>query len=225
MTIIDIIQRSRKSSGLRILILLVVLLVSTSFVITGCSSLPNKQEDAVTTPAPSSASNDQATTDSQTIQDLSSYLERLSTQGKFSGVALVAKDNEILFEQAYGYANHAFNAPNNIDTKFNMASVGKMFTAVAIMQLIQDGKLSLDDTLIELVPDYLNKEAASKITVQQLLTHTSGLGDSFAKEDQDWNSTQNRTMESLIPLFVDKPLLFEPEHSIPTATQALSSLG
>ena len=69
-----------------------------------------------------------------------------------------------------------YNAPNRIDTRFNLASVGKMFTAVAIAQLVEQGKLKWTDTLSKVLPDYPNKAQASRITIHQLLTHTSGMG-------------------------------------------------
>jgi CubicO group peptidase (beta-lactamase class C family) len=120
--------------------------------------------------------------DTQIVQDLRSHLDRLAVQDRFSGAVLLAKNSEVLFEQAYGFANHAFGARNNVDTKFNLASDGKMVTAVAIMQLAEQGKLLLDETVLKRLADYPNKEVASKITVRELLTHKSGLGDIFGKE-------------------------------------------
>jgi CubicO group peptidase (beta-lactamase class C family) len=148
--------------------------------------------------------------DAQIIQDLRSHLDKLAPEDRFSGTVLVAKGDEILFEHAYGYADRAFKAPNKVDTKFNLGSMGKMFTAVSILQLAQEGKLSLQDKLIKDLPDYPNKDVASKITIYQLLTHTSGLGDFFGKEFLDSSMAKFRTLESLLPLFVDKPLQFEP---------------
>lgn len=150
-------------------------------------------------------------TDAQIIQDLESHLNELAAQDKFSGAVLLAKNDKILFEQAYGFANHAFDVRNRVETKFNMGSMGKMFTAVAILQLVQTGKLSLNDTLIKDLPDYSNKEVASKITIYQLLTHTSGIGgDIFTKEFQESSMIKFGTLESLLPLFVNEPLEFEP---------------
>jgi CubicO group peptidase (beta-lactamase class C family) len=148
--------------------------------------------------------------DAQILQDLKANLDRLVAEDKFSGAVLIAKGDTILFEHAYGYADHAFNALNKVDTKFNLGSMGKMFTAVAVLQLVEQGKLSLDDLLIKDLPDYPNKEVANKITIYQLLTHTSGLGDFFGKEFADSSMARFQTLESLLPLFVNQPLLFEP---------------
>jgi CubicO group peptidase (beta-lactamase class C family) len=148
--------------------------------------------------------------DAQVVQDLRSSLNEFVAQDRFSGAVLLAKNDKILFEQAYGFADHAFNVPNRVDTKFNLGSMGKMFTAVAILQLAQQGRLSLDDPLIKVVPDYPNTEVASKITIHQLLTHTSGLGDFFGKAFQDTPKDTFTTIESHLPLFAAKPLLFAP---------------
>src|SRR5262249_39312962 len=129
---------------------------------------------------------------------------------RFSGVVLVAKNDRILFERAYGFANHAFNAPNKTDTKFNLASMGKMFTGASILQLAEQGKLSLDDTVLKVVPDYPNKDAASKVTIHQLLTHTAGMPDYVGKEFMQAPKNQFTSVDSFLRMFVDKPLQFEP---------------
>jgi len=149
-------------------------------------------------------------TDAQIIEDLRSHLDRALAEGRLSGAVLVAKNGKILFEQAYGFADHAFNVPNKVDTKFNLGSMGKMFTGVSVLQLVQEGKMSLDDKLIKDLPDYPNKDIAEKITIYQLLTHTSGLGDFFGPEFAANSMAKFRTLESLLPLFVNKPLLFDP---------------
>jgi CubicO group peptidase (beta-lactamase class C family) len=149
-------------------------------------------------------------TDAQLVTALRAQLDQLSAADAFSGSVLVAKNGKVLFENAYGFADHAFSVPNKVDTKFNLGSMGKMFTAVAILQLAEQGKLSLSDTLIKLVPDYPDKDIAGKITVYQLLTHTSGLADMF--NEKFFNTPKDRfaTIEAHLPLFTGKPLLFEP---------------
>jgi len=148
--------------------------------------------------------------DAQLVTALRAHLEQLSAQDAFSGSVLVAKNGKVLFEHAYGLADHAFNAPNKVDTKFNLGSMGKMFTAVAILQLAEQGKLSLNDTLLKLAPDYPDKDIAGKITVYQLLTHTSGLGEMFNEKFFDTPKDRFTTIEAHLPLFTGKPLLFEP---------------
>ncbi len=143
-------------------------------------------------------------------RDLSATLRKLAAEDKFSGAALLAKSDAVLYERAYGYADHAFNVKNTVNTKFNLGSMGKMFTGVAILQLMQAGKLSLDDTLAKDLPNYPNKTVAKAITIRQLVTHTSGLGDFFGPQFFAANMSNFDTLESLLPLFVNKPLLFKP---------------
>jgi CubicO group peptidase (beta-lactamase class C family) len=149
-------------------------------------------------------------TDAQIIADLRARLERAVAEDRFSGAVLVAKNGKILFEHAYGFADHAFNVPNKVDTKFNLGSMGKMFTAVSILQLAEQGKLSLNDTLIKVVEDYPDRDIASKITIHQLLTHTSGLGDMFNEKFRDTPKDTFTTIPAHLPLFTGKPLLFDP---------------
>src|SRR5439155_5116739 len=78
---------------------------------------------------------------------IESFIEKLVGQDKFSGAALVAKDGVPIFKKAYGLASKGYNAPNRVDTKFNLGSMNKMFTGVAIAQLAEQGKLSFDDSV------------------------------------------------------------------------------
>lgn len=149
-------------------------------------------------------------TDAEIVQELRTTIDGLVKDDQFSGAVLLAKNGRLLFEHAYGYAERAFDVPNRIDTKFNLGSMGKMFTGVAILQLAEQGRLSLDDTLSRDLPDYPNREIAGQITIRQLLTHTSGLGDFFGPEFMESSMAKYGTLESLVPLFVHKPLQFAP---------------
>ncbi len=106
-------------------------------------------------------------------------LDRLVQANDFSGCVTVAHGGKTVFDECRGLAERSFGVPVDRETKFRVASVGKMFTAVAIGQLVEAGKLSWDSTLDQLVPEYPDHDAAKKITVWQLLHHTSGLGDFF----------------------------------------------
>jgi CubicO group peptidase (beta-lactamase class C family) len=89
---------------------------------------------------------------------------------------LLAKDGQPQFKRAYGLASVTFQVPNKVDTKFNLASMGKMFTGVAVAQLAQQSKLSFDDLVGKHLPDHPNKAVAGKVTIHHLLTHTSRMG-------------------------------------------------
>jgi CubicO group peptidase (beta-lactamase class C family) len=126
-------------------------------------------------PAPPTQSLDRSTFLSQ-VQE---YFAEASRAERFSGVVLVAEDDKILFQAAYGLADRERGIPNEIDTRFCIASMDKMFTAVATMQLIEAGRIHLNDPVEHFLPDYPNAQFAHEATVQQLLMHTAGAGDIF----------------------------------------------
>jgi CubicO group peptidase (beta-lactamase class C family) len=115
-------------------------------------------------------------------QALRAFQEKLQTEDKaerFSGAAIVAKGNRKLFRHAYGMANVAEHAAARPNTRFCIGSMGKMFTAVATLQLVQKGRVHLDAAIATYLPKYPNAALAKKVTVEQLLTHTGGTGDIF----------------------------------------------
>ncbi len=138
---------------------------------------------------------------------LDAYIRNLD----FSGSVLVAKDGEVLFENAYGLASRRYNVPNKITTRFNIGSITKDFTRAAIAQLAQAGKLKVDAPVITYLPDYPNKEWAQKATIDQLVKHTSGLGDIFTKRFWDTNTIARfQKLRDFIDFFGSDPLQFEP---------------
>lgn len=126
------------------------------------------------------------------------YLENLVTHDLFSGVVLVAQDGETLYSGAFGQANLA-GEPITLDTGFALGSMSKMFTAVALLQLVEAGDLSLDDPVSLHLPDY-PAELIEGVTVQHLLTHGSGLGSFDFAEIQAM-----RTVSEMLALKVDPP--------------------
>ncbi len=105
---------------------------------------------------------------------LDAYLQKLSQQDHFSGVVLVAKGNQVLFEGAYGDRNKKKGLKNNLNTAFCLASTTKTFTAIAIAQLAEKGKLRFTDFISKYIPEY-PKDIAQQVTIHHLLTHTSGI--------------------------------------------------
>ena len=109
-------------------------------------------------------------------------LEEAAASGKFSGAMAISKQGKTVFEAAYGLADREKRIPNALQTRFRMGSMNKMFTATAILQLVQAGKLKLTDPLGKYLTDYPNKDVATKVTIHHLLTHTGGTGDIFGPE-------------------------------------------
>jgi D-alanyl-D-alanine carboxypeptidase len=145
---------------------------------------------------------------SNTIETVKSELDNRVKEDKFSGVVLIAKDSKVIFQQAYGYSDRDTKRPNSIDTKFRFGSMGKMFTGVAIMQLVQEGKVNLEDTIGSYLTDYPNKEV-SKVTIHQLLTHTGGTGDVFGPEFEHHRLELKELMD-YVALYGVRGLLFAP---------------
>jgi CubicO group peptidase (beta-lactamase class C family) len=128
----------------------------------------------------------------------------------FSGAVLIAKDGKPVLERASGLANRSFEVKNRIDTKFNLGSINKTFTKLAIAQLAAEGKLSLDDKLGKFLPDFANADAAAKVTIAHLIEMKSGLGDFFGREFDQAPKNWIRTLADYVPFFAKKPLAFEP---------------
>lgn len=142
---------------------------------------------------------------SQAGQFVTAYVD----QNKFTGSVLVARDGKPLFRKGYGWANREWNVPNVPESKFRLGSITKQFTATAILQLVEAGKLKLDDPISKY---YLSSPAAwSKVTIHHLLSHTSGipsytdLPGFFQKE-----SMTDRTPAEIVKLTQDMPLEFQP---------------
>ena len=144
------------------------------------------------------------------VKALEAYIKKLVAADAFSGTVLVAKNGKPIFTGAYGLASVAYKAPNRLDTKFNLGSMNKMFTAVAVCQLAEQGKLAFTDTIGKHLTDYPNKTVAEKVTIENLLTHSSGIGDYFNQKFMEASRDRFRRIKDYIPLFVDKPLEFEP---------------
>jgi CubicO group peptidase (beta-lactamase class C family) len=149
-------------------------------------------------------------TETEMLKDLETYLNEAVNKDEFSGVVLVAKGETQVFRQAYGLASKEYNTPNRIDTRFNLGSINKYFTQIAIEQLEGKGLLKPDDPIGKYLPDYPNKEAAKKVTIQQLLDMTSGIGDFFGEKYQSTPKDQIRNLSDYLLLFGTDPLLFEP---------------
>jgi CubicO group peptidase (beta-lactamase class C family) len=144
------------------------------------------------------------------VRRLTTSLDSLSKAGQFSGVAVVAKNGIPVFQRAYGMADRERRVANNPETAFNLGSINKIFTQIAILQLRAAAKLDLDSTLATYWPDYPNKEVARKITIRQLLRHTSGIGGNIFDPPAGGKRNDIRTLRDYLPLFVNQPLAFEP---------------
>ncbi|MGG0821798.1 serine hydrolase [Paenibacillus turicensis] len=134
----------------------------------------------------------------------------------FYGCILIRKSEHIIFQKAFGYADMPNKVPNTLETKFPTASAGKVFVATAILQLIEQQKLSFEDTIGQLLSHIDWKLIDTGITVRQLLNHTSGIPDYFdesvmeeyAELWRDYPNYKIRTSADLLPLFINKEMMY-----------------
>jgi D-alanyl-D-alanine carboxypeptidase len=149
------------------------------------------------------------TTQTAAIAAWTAEIEKTASSGKFSGVWLWAKNGETITSGARGKADRERGIDNTLDTKFRIGSMNKMFTAVAILQLVERGKLSLDDTVGKVLPDYPNTNVASKVKIRHLLSHTGGTGDIFGP-GFDAHRLELKTLQDYVKLYGGRDLRFEP---------------
>jgi CubicO group peptidase (beta-lactamase class C family) len=148
-------------------------------------------------------------TEADALAALTARAEAQAKDDRFSGAVLVARNGKILLQKAWGRANRETGVPVTLDTQFRLGSMNKMFTSVAALQLVEAGKLSLDDPLSKHFPDYPNKDLASKVTVRHLLTHTGGTGDIFGPEFAK-NRLTLREHGDYVKLYGSRALTHEP---------------
>ena len=160
----------------------------------------------------------------QNIQvKVNKYIDAYVQMHQFSGSILIAKNGQVLVRNGYGYANYQFNIENTPQIKFRIGSLTKGFTALAIMQLVENNKLSLDDKLIKFIPDY---PRGDEITLKHLLTCTSGIPnhtefEDFNKERRVYHFTVSQTIET----FKNKPLGFNPDEKFEYSSSNYILLG
>ncbi len=136
-----------------------------------------------------------------------SFLDNLDSDS-FSGVILVAHKDRVTEKRAYGLSSIEFGVPNKIDTKFNLASITKMFTAVSTLQLYEKGLLELNAPIGKYLSDYPNKLVRDSVTIHQLLTHTSGNNNSM--NYWETNNLNFENVSDFAQLFMNDSLLSKP---------------
>jgi CubicO group peptidase (beta-lactamase class C family) len=153
-------------------------------------------------------------------------VRRGCSAGVFSGAVLVAWSGGILMQEACGEASLRYHVKNNVDTRFNLGSMNKMFTAVAVMQLVEAGKISLSDRLSKYADDsWMPNAISSQITIEELLTHTSGLGSFF---DDGFDKTARdlyRELDDYKPLIRSETLAFSPGSKYQYSDTGMFMLG
>lgn len=137
-------------------------------------------------------------------------VDSLAKIDQFSGVVLVARHGVPQFERAYGLRDREASRPNDLETSFNLGSINKLFTSIAIQQLAAAGKLSLDSSLARAWPDYPNQDVARRVTIRQILDHRSGIQGNIFAAPAGKTRHDVVSLQDYFELFTNEPLQFEP---------------
>jgi CubicO group peptidase (beta-lactamase class C family) len=143
---------------------------------------------------------------------LTSYYDKILSEqfrtDEPGATVLVSRNGQVIYKKAFGMANLESNTPMQIDNVFWIASIGKEFTAVAILQLMEQGKLNLQDEITKYIPDYPTQ--GYKITIEHLLTHTSGIQNFSGIADPEKKLAFDCTPTEVIDFFKNMPMRFPP---------------
>lgn len=161
----------------------------------------------------------------EALKALDAFATHLADTDRFSGVLVIEQNGNRLYGKAFGLADRENDIPVRLDTPFLFASQGKMFTAVAVLQLVHAGKLGLDDPLGKYLTDYPDKEMA-KVTIRQLLSHQGGTGDiGVLQPEEGGNRAWVRTIDDLIRLNGNRAPSFPPGSAFEYSNYGFVLLG
>ncbi|MHC1724238.1 MAG: serine hydrolase domain-containing protein [Aminipila sp.] len=151
--------------------------------------------------------------DDQLEKKINEYLDILAKDDLFRGTVIITKDGEPIYEKAYGKASEEYSVANAMDTKYEIASITKQFTAASVLMLAQQKRLLVTDKICKYIPDYPNGD---KITIQNLLEQNSGIAEYYTIDvtiDPKCTFAMRYTPEELIEKIKEKPLDFQPNQS------------
>lgn len=112
--------------------------------------------------------------DGELANQIDRIMQSRAAAGEFSGSVLVARQGHVIYERGFGLANREWNVPNDVKTKFEIGSMTKQFTAMLVLQFVNEEKVRLDGHLSDYLP-YYRKDTGSRVTISELLSHTSGI--------------------------------------------------
>lgn len=142
-------------------------------------------------------------------QKIDKLVEHYADEGLFNGSILVAQKGKLVYKKGVGYANMEWKIPNTTTTKFRLGSITKQFTSMLIMQLVNEGKIKLDGKITDYLPHY-RKETGDKVSIHQLLCHSSGIPNYTANDNFGKVQTLPFTVSDFMRIYCSGDLEFEP---------------
>ncbi len=155
---------------------------------------------------------------------LTPELKRSADERRFSGVVLITCEGRAIYSAAYGMANRTKGVPNTMDTRFNLGSINKMWTAIAIAQLVERQQVDVNAPVGRYLPDLPNRAVREQVLVKHLLTHTSGLGSYFTRGYLEDRPALTKAAD-LQRFFVDDSLAFSPGARFAYSNAGFALLG
>ena len=154
------------------------------------------------------------------LEKLNNYLSELEKSDSFSGVVIIGQNEEKVYSKEIGFADRENQIKINLNTQFCLSSTSKSFTAVCIMRLVQDGKISVNEKIGKYFPEL---EYGEKVTIHHLLTHSSGLTDFYNIEGFSYKNV--KTCMDIVPYIKNQKLVFNPGDSVFYSTSGMILLG
>lgn len=150
------------------------------------------------------------TSPAQLSQKFDSLFIAFNKEGLFEGAVLIADDTGVVYQKAFGIANHEHKIPNSLNTVYGIGSISKSFTAMVVLQLVQQGKLDIDALINTYLPEY-RKDVGNKVTIRHLLTHSSGIP-SYTALPNVWEDSMQLSYTSsyILKNFGSRDLEFAP---------------
>jgi len=185
-------------------LLIAVALLSNAATASACSAQPVGQDDPIAT--------------------IDARLHEHAEAGRFSGSVLIARGGEVLYRQGFGLSDREAGVANTEDTQFNICSMGKTFTAAAVMLLVEEGRVDLNAPISTYLPDF-PVAMADQISVHNLLSHTSGLGNYMGHREFDRNMARLTAIDQMYELVKQEELKFPPGTRFSYANSGYVVLG